>query len=168
MALGNKAASSVTNAGLLEKAEGTGVSTIAPAVANSGTIEAASGRLDFKGAIAGTGADIVAGASTLEFDAAVAAGQTVSFTGAKGVLDLTNYGTFDGALSGFETVGTGDTIDVAGARTWVGFVENSAHTSGLMTFADGAARQNVTLMGNYTSSDFARQVVNGVTEVTYL
>ena len=37
-----------------------------------------------------------------------------------------------------------------------------------MTFADGAARQNVTLMGNYASSDFAHQVVNGVTEVTYL
>jgi hypothetical protein len=46
-----------------------------------------------------------------------AAGQTVSFTDAKGALDLTNYGAFDGALSGFDTVGTGDTIDVAGAWT---------------------------------------------------
>jgi hypothetical protein len=37
-----------------------------------------------------------------------------------------------------------------------------------MTFADGAARQNVTLMGDYAASDFARQVVSGVTQVTYL
>ena len=61
MALGNEAASSVTNAGLLEKTGGTGISTIAAAVANSGKVEAASGTLDVKGAITGIGSDIVDG-----------------------------------------------------------------------------------------------------------
>ena len=61
-----------------EKTGGTGVSTIVPNVTNNGTIEVTSGTLDFKEGISGTGSDTISGASTLEFDSKVAAGQTVS------------------------------------------------------------------------------------------
>ena len=78
--LGASAASDIKNAGVFEKTGETGESTIAPSVTNTGTIEVTAGTLDFGGGISGTGADIISGASTLEFDANVSAGQTVDFT----------------------------------------------------------------------------------------
>jgi hypothetical protein len=65
------------------------VSAIAPAVTNTGTIEVTAATLDLQGAVAGKGTDEISGASTLEFDSTVAAGQTLSFTGSGGTLDLT-------------------------------------------------------------------------------
>ena len=61
----------------VEKTGGTGTSTIAPAVTNTGTIEVASGTLDFMRAVTGTGTDTISGASTLEFGAAVSSSTTV-------------------------------------------------------------------------------------------
>ena len=86
--LGASTASYIKNAGLLEKTGGTGVSTIAPNVTNTGTIDVSSGTLDFEGGISGTGSDAISGAATLEFDATVSAGQTVSFTGSGGEVAL--------------------------------------------------------------------------------
>ena len=75
--LGASTASYINNAGLFEKTGGTGASTIAPAVTNTGTIEVTSGTLDFMGAVTGTGTDAISGASTLEFGAAVSSSTTV-------------------------------------------------------------------------------------------
>ena len=47
--LGASTASYIKNAGLFEKTGGTGMSTIVPAVTNTGTIEVTSGTLDFEG-----------------------------------------------------------------------------------------------------------------------
>ena len=114
--LGASTASNIKNAGLFEKTGGTGVSTIVPSVTNSGTIEATAGTLDFKGAISGTGADTISGASTLQFDAGVSAGQTVSFTGSSGELALHAPAAFAGSISGFDTTGAGSKRQDRGRR----------------------------------------------------
>jgi hypothetical protein len=87
--LGASTASYIHNAGLFEKTGGTGRSVIAPVVTNTGTIEVTAATLDVQGAATGTGTDEIFGASTLEFDSTVAAGQTLLFAGNGGTLDLT-------------------------------------------------------------------------------
>ena len=56
---GSSTASDIKNAGLFEKTGGTGVSTIVPAVTNTGTIEVTAATLYFEGAIIGTGTDTI-------------------------------------------------------------------------------------------------------------
>ena len=152
--LGNSAVSTITNSGLIEKSSGVGVSHIAPGIANSGTLEVVSGTLDIEGAITGTGKDVMFGASTLELDAGVAAGQSVSFTGAGSILELLDPQVFAGKLSGFDTVGTNDTLALSDVWTYVGFKENAGHTEGTMTVANGATDATVTFVGNYNASLF--------------
>jgi hypothetical protein len=125
--LGASTASYIDNAGLFEKTGGRGASVIAPAIANTGTIEVAAATLDLQGAVAGTGSDEISGASTLEFDSTVAAGQTLSFTGSGGTLDLTAPQGFAGEISGFDTAGAGsnDAIEVAAPWVFSGFTENA-------------------------------------------
>ena len=76
--LGASMASNIDNAGLFEKTGGTGTSVIAPAVTNTGTIEVTAATLDVAGAVTGTGTDEISGASTLEFDSTVAAGDQLN------------------------------------------------------------------------------------------
>ena len=137
--LGASTASYIDNAGLFEKTGGTGASAIAPAVTNTGTIEVTAATLDVQGAVTGTGSDKISGASTLEFDSTVAAGQTVSFTGGGGTLDLAAPQGFAGKISGFDTVGANDTIEVAGPWVFSGFTENAGGTQGTLGFANGAS-----------------------------
>jgi hypothetical protein len=157
----------VTNHGLLEKTGGSGVTEIAPALFNSGTIEVASGTLDLESTVSGTGADTISGASTLEFDSTAALTQTVDFTGAGGTLFIGSPGLFSAAISGFDTVGANDTIEVAGPWTYLGFTENGAGTKGAMSFADGANQVSFTLLGDYAASHFHPMVSGGNTYVTY-
>ena len=104
--LGPTKTSTIANMGLFEKSAGAGVSGVAAAVVNSGDAGELFGTLDFEGANFEAGKDIVSGASTLEFESSVAAGQTVSFTGSGSILKLLDPNAFSGALSGFDTVGT--------------------------------------------------------------
>ncbi len=167
---GSSTASDILNAGLIEKTGGTGVSTIVPNVTNNGTIEVTSGTLDFKGRISGTGSDTISGASTLEFDAKVAAGQTVDFTGSGGELALHAPAAFAGSISGFDTAGAGssDTISVAGPWAFTGFTENAGGTEGTLGFMSGATTLGLTLVGDYNPADFVRQTrANGSTLITY-
>ncbi len=157
----------IENAGLIDANLASGGTTISVAVTNTGKLEVQSGTFDLQDAISGTGSDIISGASTMQFDGTVAAGQKASFTGADGVLDLTNFGNFHGSISGFDTVGSGDTINVSGPWTWVGFTENGAGTQGAMTFSNGTTDASVTLIGNYNALNFQPKVGNGVTQVTY-
>jgi hypothetical protein len=84
---------------------------------NNGLITATGGTLDIAGAVTGGGrADIASGAE-MEIGGPVAAGQTVSFGGAVGVLKLDDPADFKGAITGLVA---GDTIDLAGA-TVTGF-----------------------------------------------
>jgi len=164
------------NAGLFEKTGGTGVSTIAPNVTNKGRIEVSSGTLDFRGGISGTGSDIISGAATLEFDATVAAGQTVSFTsvvtGVGGEFILDDQAAFAGQISGFDTAGAGsnDTIEVAKHWVFTGFTENAGGKEGTLGFKNNTngSTLSLTLIGDYLLKDFVSQTqANGSTLITY-
>ena len=148
--LGASMASYIDNAGLFEKTGGAGTSVIAPSVTNTGAIEVAAGTLDVQGAVTGAGSDIISGPSTLEFNSTVAAGQTVSFTGSGGTLDLGARQGFAAKISGFDTVGTNDTIEVAGPWIFSRFTENAGGTQGTLGFANGASHLSLTLIGDYT------------------
>ena len=165
--LGNAAAASINNTGIIEKTGGQGGSSvIAAAIINGGNgkIEALAGTLDLKGAISAQGYDVVSGAATLEFDGGVASTQTVQFQGANSVLDLTNWGAFSGSLSGFDLNGaTNDTIDVSGPWAWAGFNQSTD----MMSFSENGTQHSVKLAGSYIAADFHHSVVNGVTQVTY-
>jgi len=166
--LGASTASNIKNAGLFEKTGGTGVSTIAPNVANTGTIDVKSGTLDFGGGISGTGSDIISGAATLEFDATVAADQTVNFIGAGGELALSDPAAFAGQISGFDTAGAGsnDTIEVAGPWVFTGFTPGGKE--GTLGFQNGSSTLNLTLIGDYNPADFVHKSgPNGSTLITY-
>ena len=122
---------------------------------NTGTIEVTAATLDVQGAVTGKGSDEISGASTLEFDSTVAAGQTVSFTGSGGTLDLGAPQGFAGEISGFDTVGANDTIEVAGPWVFSGFTENAGGTQGTLGFTNGASTLSLTLLGDYNPADFA-------------
>jgi hypothetical protein len=167
---GSSKASDINNAGLFEKAGGTGVSAIAPAVANTGTIEVTSGTLDFEGGISGTGSDTISGAATLEFNAKVAAGQTVSFTGSGGELAVLDPARFAGLIRGFDTAGAGsnDKIEVAAPWVFTGFTENAGGTQGDLGFMNGSSTISLTLLGDYNPADFhAHTLLNHSTVITY-
>ena len=126
--------------------------------------------LDFKTAISGTGKDQISGASTLEFDAKVSAGQTVLFTGSGGELALHDPGGFAGLISGFDTAGAGsnDTIEVAGPWVFTRFTENAGGTEGTLGFANGGSTLSLTLVGDYNSADFVdHSGPKGSTLITY-
>ena len=168
--LGASTASHINNDGLFEKTGGTGTSVIAPTVTNTGTIEVAAAMLDLQGAVTGTGSDNISVASTLEFDSTVALGQTVSFAGSGGTLDLTAPQGFAGLIGGFDTAGAGsnDAIEVAGPWVFTGFTENAGGTQGTLGFANGASTASLTLLGDYNSANFVHQTgPGGSTLITY-
>ena len=167
---GSSTASYIENKGRIEKTDGTGVSTIVPGVTNDGKIEVTSGTLDFGGGISGTGADTISGASTLELDAEVSAGQTVHFTGSGGELALHKPGEFAGDISGFDTAraGSNDTIEVAEHWVFTGFSPGSGQ--GTLGFKNVSSSSviSLTLAGDYNPADFVHQTqANGSTLITY-
>jgi len=165
--LGSPTASSIANRGLMEKTGGSGVSAIAPGILNTSALEAASGTLDLQGSISGVGTDTISGAATMEFDASVTAGQTVSFTGSGSVLELFDPQGFAGKLSGFDTVGSGDALELSDAWTYAGFKENSGLTQGTMTFTNGTTDASILFLGNYDSTLFQSVTNTSRTTVTY-
>lgn len=98
----------------------------------------------------------------------VAAGQTVGFAGTGGDLALDNLAGFAGAISGFAA---GDQIDLfnfgAGGTAGLGFVgglygsqqwsftEAASLTSGTLTVIDGPQQAQLTLLGTYSTGNFA-------------
>ena len=169
IAVGASPLSNIKNLGLLEKTGGTGTSVIAPVVTNTGTIEVTAATLDFQGAVTGTGSDEIFGASTLEFHSTVSAGQTVSFAGSGGTLDVTAPARFSGLISGFDTVraGSNDTIEVARPWVFTGFTENAG--GGALGFTDPKGAQiSLTLLGDYNPVHFVTQSgPTGSTLITY-
>ena len=146
------------------------MSTIAPSVTNTGTIEVTSGTLDFGGGISGTGSDTISGASTLEFDANVSAGQTVSFTGSGGELALHEPGEFAGSDQRLRHGRSRIERHDRGRRTlgtfWL-YGERRGH-EGTLGFKNGASTLSLTLLGDYTPADFVPQTqANGSTLITY-
>jgi len=168
--LGADHASYLGNAGLFEKTTGSGVSTVALAVGNNGSIWVGSGTLDFQGAVAGQGGDTISGAATLEFDNSVSALQSVDFLGADGVLILGAPLEFDGHISGFDTAGAGskDSVQLGGAWTLDGFVENASGTGGTLNLTSGASHLGLYFVGAYGDGLFsASSGKGGGTLITY-
>jgi autotransporter passenger strand-loop-strand repeat protein len=85
----------------------------------------------------------------------VAGGQTVRFGGG-GDLVLDNLAGFGAVISGFAT---GAEIDLGGFGYSAGetrsFTEGAGNTSGTLTVIDGATSVQLTLLGNYVTSNFA-------------
>ena len=150
--LGSSALSSITNSGLFEKTGGTNTSVIAPNFANAYDVLVSSGTLDFQGAMTATGTDTISGASTLEFDSTLAAGQAVGFIGKGGTLDLTDPGGYAGSkIAGFAS---GDTVDLAGSWSLLSFAENTGGTMGTLTLTNGHNQVAMAFAGNFSASSF--------------
>jgi hypothetical protein len=169
--LGASTTSYIHNGGLLEKTGGTQTSTVAPSVTNTGTIKVAAATLDLQGAVTGKGSDEIFGASTLQFDASVAAGQTVDLSGVGGEVALHKPGEFAGQISGFDTTGAGseDKIEVAEHWVFTGFQENAGGTKGTLGFKNNniGSTISLTLLGDYSGTFTPHTQANGSTVITY-
>ena len=146
---------------------------IAPAVTNTGTIEVTRRRRHStcRGRSPGRERTKSRALPRWSSNSTVAAGQTVSFTGSGGTLDLGAPQGFAGKISGFDTVGAGsnDTIEVAAPWVFSGFTENAGGTQGTLRFANGASTLSLTLLGDYNPADFVHQTqANGSTLITYI
>ena len=160
--LGLSASSSITNNGLFEKTGGTGASAIAPAFDNAFDLLVSSGTLDFKGAVSGTGTDSIQGASTLEFDSTLAAGQTIDFTGtSSGTLDLTDPLGYGGSHIG--NFLAGDNVDLSGSWSLLKFSENAGGTLGTLTLTNGTNQVALEFAGDFSQSSF--HIQSGATTV---
>lgn len=151
--IGTAATSTFINQGLVAKTAGS-VSTVAIAMANTGTIESASGTLDLQKAVTGTGVLKIDAGKIIQVDAAVSAGQTVTFGQGGDKLVLTDAASFAAKLSNFTV---GDKLDLRQfnpATTTVGFAENSGMTQGTLTVTDGALQAKIILLGQYSTSQF--------------
>jgi hypothetical protein len=166
IALGASSSSPIVNSGLFEKTGGTGVSLIAPTFFNSGHVSVSSGALDFHGAVSGSGVDTISGSATLEFDASVASGQTIAFQGGGGVLDLGSPTSFSGAISGFDTTGANDAVELLGSWTISGFTQQNA-SQGELTLSSGARTATLAFEGNYNPALFAVAASAGHSTITY-
>jgi autotransporter passenger strand-loop-strand repeat protein len=104
------------------------------------------------GATVTGGVNVVAGSAII--DGTMAAGQTVSFAGSAGTLQLDNLSAFGAAISGLG--GAFEKIDIGGFAfgpsetvAW-----SQAGTSGTLTLNNGATSGSLTLVGTYATSDF--------------
>ncbi len=167
---GTLSGSTFRNAGLLAKTTGTGVSTIAAALTNTGTIEVASGTLDLQQGASGVGGTLkIDAGKTLQIDGAVSSGQTVGFNGGGDKLVLTAAQQFSGTLQNF---GAGDQLDLRQfdpATTTVTFSEKADNSGGTLTVTNGALTAKIQLSGQYTASGFhiSSDGVSGGSSVTY-
>jgi autotransporter passenger strand-loop-strand repeat protein len=101
----------------------------------------------------------IAGGLTIEGGVAdisgtVGPGQTVSFTGASGVLGLYDLAAFHARISGMS--GLGQKIELGGFAYASGETASWAQSgsSGTLTVSDGGKTAQLTLVGDYVSSDF--------------
>jgi hypothetical protein len=143
--------STIANAGLIESAS-TGQVVVRSAVANTGSLFAASGTLTLDGVVTGTGgAKIKTGVLNL----AAKFGEAVTFlSGATGQLRLTDFTQFSGQVAGFSHTGA-NSIDLAGF-TLSGAKASYAGTtaSGTLTVTNGTQTAKVHLTGDYTAATF--------------
>jgi hypothetical protein len=151
---------SVLTGGLL-----TGSGTIAPAVANSGSISITAGTLDFIGgltnnatitasggtlfansAVSGTGAIQLLKKGLANFGTTVASTDTVQFKDATGVIDLPDPTDFHGTISG---MAAGDIIDLINIT-----VSGHSYNSGTLTVVSSVGTFGLHIPGSFTSTSF--------------
>jgi len=139
---------SFINAGLVNSTAGT--LAFLGAVTNGGTIDAAGGVVSVATDVSGTGSFQIGATGTLSLLAGAASGQTIDFTAATGLLDLTHPLTFLGVISGF---GGADQIDLLHTASTTFSVSGD-----LLTIKDhGATVARLDLGAGYSSADFTVQ-----------
>jgi YD repeat-containing protein len=153
---GGGAASTIDNAGTLEKTAGAGLTTIWPIVNNSGTVQAGSGTLSLSGGGTSSGNFSAADGATLSFGsgtqtlgaaAQVSGAGTIGFSGGittlAGSFAVTGTTLINGGTANFETsgantaaltvtagtLGGAGTLTVVGAGTWSGGVMTGSGTT---------------------------------------
>jgi Hint domain len=159
----------IDNAGLIEKTGALGVTSIASSVfINTGTILNDPGTIDIVSAlvnngtvleeaggsiifssISGTGV-IIDDPSAITFTSAVAAGQTVSITGAGGTLALQDVSQFQGLIAGFQK---GDIIDLTNIAP--GSITGESFAGDVLTLDDASGNIELTFASEgYTGNPF--------------
>ena len=134
------------NAGTLEKTGGTGLSIIGVDTRDTGSIEAASGTLEFFNKITGDGSLAVDTGAILKVDGPVAATLKMTFNG--GTLALRDPASFAATIHAF---GAGDTIDLNGrtaTNATLGAGDTLVIKNGTTTIA------TLQLAGNHTGDTF--------------
>jgi hypothetical protein len=111
--IGSAGTGAITNAGLFEKTGFTGTSVIDPLVTNTGTLEAASGTLDFAANVTNNGTALATAGHTIEFG-----GSLSSTSGDTGIVQLS-----DGGLAQFGGyVGSSQTLSFLDTSTSEAFI----------------------------------------------
>jgi autotransporter passenger strand-loop-strand repeat protein len=142
-----------------------GGSEIRGAVLSGGTLDVLAGGTDGGTVIRSGGYEYVASGGTengikikggtLELASGSIAGpRPIRFTNG-GTLELDSSVTFGGKISGFGVPDNLDLADIAyGSDTSLSFTEDSNDPSGTLTVTDGAHTAELTLLGQYTTSQF--------------
>ncbi len=139
------------NDGLLAKTAG-GLSTIAIALTNTGTVEVGIGTIDLADAVTGNGGKLQIDSGTfLRADASVGAGQTVLFEGTNDKLILTDAADFHAKLSGFAAT---DKIDLTQFGAGATLAYSSGASGGTLTVTDGVLQAKLGLLGQYAAAGF--------------
>jgi hypothetical protein len=85
----------------------------------------------------------------------VSAGQTIAFAGSGSFLGVDNVADFGATIGAFKA---GDTLNlgafVYSSTETRSFTEAASKTSGTLTVTDGGVSAHLTLLGNYTTSNF--------------
>jgi hypothetical protein len=88
-------------------------------------------------------------------DINTASAVAATFVGSSGTLQLDQSAYFTGAIAGFTGQDQLDLTDIAySANTTLGYVANSANSSGTLTVSDGVNTANIALLGSYMASTF--------------
>lgn len=154
---GDSALATFVNDGTLIKSGGTGTSVVRPALGSSthgaGTVEVASGTLEFTQAISGHESLKTASGTTLILDAGASAGTAFSFEGTAGTLQLGNAQAFHGTIANFSG---SQAIDL-GSIGYAGQTPRYATTSsgaGVLTVTDGTHMATLAMSGQYVERSF--------------
>jgi len=139
----------VSNAGYLAKTAGSGKSTIAANLVNSGTVEVASGTLSLATA-SGTGLFQIDDGCVLDVAGAVSSG-TMQFLGDGGLLTLEAPALFAGTIAG---LGGGSTIDLHGFTTAATLAFAASPSGGTLTVTQGAKSASLAFANDLTSHNF--------------
>jgi hypothetical protein len=154
-ALNAGASTTVVLNGTLNAIANLGTFTIAggsnSAFSNNGTMMVGNGdTLSVTSAIAGTGTIEISTAGVANFATAVAAGQTLEFTDATGILALQAPSSFAAVISGLKI---GDTIDLAGIAATKA-LWNAGSPGSLALTNSGTAVATLSLLGDYSKDAF--------------
>ena len=139
----------VSNAGYLAKTAGSGTSTIAANLVNSGTVEVGSGTLSLATA-SGTGMFRIDDGCMLDVAGAVSSG-TMQFLGDGGLLALGAPSLFAGTIAG---LGGGSTIDLHGFTTAATLAFATTPSGGTLTVTEDARSASLAFANDLSSHSF--------------